>query len=145
MPLKASRRMPDMEPDELSDLFLTSQIVQRGMELFHGVSSSNVAVQDGPDAGQSIQVGDDRYLTFPSCSKMNFYSACPRPYPASAPERFQGERPSLRRTEQSRQGTQRGMAPGRRYEERSHRASPVFREIVTISYLSLTSYNGAKF
>lgn len=57
MPLKASRRMPDMEPDELSDLFLTSQIVQRGMELFHGVSSSNVAVQDGPDAGQSIQVG----------------------------------------------------------------------------------------
>jgi bis(5'-adenosyl)-triphosphatase len=45
-----------MQPDELSDLFLTAQQVQRGMELFHGVSSSNVAVQDGPDAGQSIQV-----------------------------------------------------------------------------------------
>ena len=46
-----------MQPDELADLFLASQQVQRGMELFHGVSSSNVAVQDGPDAGQSIQVG----------------------------------------------------------------------------------------
>nr|CAH0113267.1 unnamed protein product [Daphnia galeata] len=55
MPLKPTRRIPDMQPDELSDLFLTAQRVQRGMELFHGVSSSNVAVQDGPDAGQSIQ------------------------------------------------------------------------------------------
>lgn len=45
-----------MQSDELADLFLTSQRVQRGMELFHGVSSSMIAVQDGPDAGQSVQV-----------------------------------------------------------------------------------------
>lgn len=56
IPLKPSKRIPDMKADELADLFLTSQRVQRGMELFHGVSSSNVDIQDGPDAGQSIQV-----------------------------------------------------------------------------------------
>ncbi|KAI9554690.1 hypothetical protein GHT06_019966 [Daphnia sinensis] len=55
IPLKPFRRIPDMQADELADLFLTSQRVQRGMELFHGVSSSNVDIQDGPDAGQSIQ------------------------------------------------------------------------------------------
>jgi hypothetical protein len=56
MPLKSRKRILDMQSDELADLFLTSQRVQRGMELFHGVSSSMIAVQDGPDAGQSVQV-----------------------------------------------------------------------------------------
>ncbi|KAI9561364.1 hypothetical protein GHT06_012321 [Daphnia sinensis] len=55
MPLKSTKRILDMQPEELADLFLTAQHVQRGMELFHGVSSSMIAVQDGPDAGQSIQ------------------------------------------------------------------------------------------
>nr|CAH0105218.1 unnamed protein product [Daphnia galeata] len=55
MPLKSRKRILDMQSDELADLFLTSQRVQRGMELFHGVSSSMIAVQDGPDAGQSVQ------------------------------------------------------------------------------------------
>ena len=67
MPLKPTRRIPDMQPDELADLFLTAQQVQRGMELFHGVSSSNVAVQDGPDAGQSIQV-EINIIKFRRCS-----------------------------------------------------------------------------
>ena len=56
-----------MQPDELADLFLTAQRVQRGMELFHGVSSSNVAVQDGPGAGQSIQV-EINLIKFRRCS-----------------------------------------------------------------------------
>ena len=47
-----------MQSDELADLFLTSQRVQRGMEFFHCVSSSMIAVQDGPDAGQTVQVGE---------------------------------------------------------------------------------------
>ena len=34
MLLKPTRRIPDMQPDELADLFLTAQRVQRGMELF---------------------------------------------------------------------------------------------------------------
>lgn len=56
MPLSSTKRMVDLQSDELVDLFLTTQRVQRGMELFHGVSSSMIAVQDGPDAGQSIEV-----------------------------------------------------------------------------------------
>lgn len=56
MPVKPTKRLPDLEADELADLFLTSTRVQRGMEQFHGVTSSTVAVQDGPDAGQTIQV-----------------------------------------------------------------------------------------
>lgn len=56
MPLKPAKRLPDMQADELADLFLTAQRVERGMEAFCGASSSSVVVQDGPDAGQSIQV-----------------------------------------------------------------------------------------
>jgi len=54
MPLSASKRLLDMPAEELADMFLTAQHVQRGMERIHGVSSSLIAVQDGPDAGQSV-------------------------------------------------------------------------------------------
>ncbi|XP_055346215.1 bis(5'-adenosyl)-triphosphatase-like [Paramacrobiotus metropolitanus] len=54
MPLNYSKRIVDMPAEELMDMFLTAQHVQRGMERIHGVSSSLIAVQDGPDAGQSV-------------------------------------------------------------------------------------------
>lgn len=57
-----------MQREELADLFLTAQQVQHGMELFHGVSSSMIAVQDGPDAGQSIEVSKFTFSnTFSTC------------------------------------------------------------------------------
>lgn len=56
IPIRRALRLKDLLPEEISDLFLTAQKVQRGMELFHQVSSSTVTVQDGPDAGQSIKV-----------------------------------------------------------------------------------------
>ncbi|KAI9563148.1 hypothetical protein GHT06_010606 [Daphnia sinensis] len=55
MPVKTTKRTLDMQPEELADLFLTAQQVQRIMNLFHGISFSMIAVQDGPNAGQSIQ------------------------------------------------------------------------------------------
>jgi len=55
IPIRRALRLTDLLPDEISDLFLTVQKVQRGMELFHQTSSSTVTVQDGPDAGQSIK------------------------------------------------------------------------------------------
>ena len=56
MPTRLALRLMDLSTEEVSDLFLTAQKVQRGMELFHKVTSSTVNLQDGPDAGQSIQV-----------------------------------------------------------------------------------------
>ena len=55
MPTRVVARVPDMSAEEVADLFVTAQLVQRGMETLHGVSSSTVCVQDGPDAGQTIQ------------------------------------------------------------------------------------------
>ena len=56
IPKRVALRLPDLLADEVADLFITVQKVQSGMERFHQVTSSTVTVQDGPDAGQTIQV-----------------------------------------------------------------------------------------
>jgi diadenosine tetraphosphate (Ap4A) HIT family hydrolase len=48
--------MSDLTAQEVSDLFQVSQKVQRVMENIHQTSSSTLAVQDGPDAGQTVKV-----------------------------------------------------------------------------------------
>jgi hypothetical protein len=71
MPLKSTKRILDMQREELADLFLTAQQVQRGMELFHVVSSSMIAVQDGPDAGQSVEVSKFTFSKPFQCVELN--------------------------------------------------------------------------
>lgn len=55
-PVRVVKRLLDLNAEEVADLFITSQRVQKGMELFHNVCSTTLNVQDGPDAGQSIEV-----------------------------------------------------------------------------------------
>lgn len=55
-PLKPDlKRLSDLNKDELFDLFLLVQKTQNAIERMHGATSSTVAIQDGKDAGQSIE------------------------------------------------------------------------------------------
>ncbi|RZF34534.1 hypothetical protein LSTR_LSTR013248 [Laodelphax striatellus] len=53
-PLRPALRLQDLTPSEVADLFLVVQRVQQVMEQMHGCSSTTIAVQDGPDAGRTI-------------------------------------------------------------------------------------------
>jgi diadenosine tetraphosphate (Ap4A) HIT family hydrolase len=48
--------MSGMTAQEIADLFKLAQKIQTVMEKIHGANSSTVAVQDGPEAGQTIKV-----------------------------------------------------------------------------------------
>ena len=54
-PLRSSaHRLGDLTPAEASDFMISIQKVQAALETEVGVTSSLVAIQDGPDAGQSV-------------------------------------------------------------------------------------------
>ncbi|KAG8230204.1 hypothetical protein J437_LFUL009265 [Ladona fulva] len=53
--LPGPKRLSDLTAEENEDFFDVVRIVQRGMEEVHQASSSTIAIQDGPDAGQTIQ------------------------------------------------------------------------------------------
>ncbi|KAL8737041.1 MAG: hypothetical protein Q9181_002085 [Wetmoreana brouardii] len=53
-PLRAAKRLSDLNHSEVTDLFLTVQEVGRMVERVYGASSLNIAIQDGPAAGQSV-------------------------------------------------------------------------------------------
>ncbi|EAL93464.1 hypothetical protein KXX16_001461 [Aspergillus fumigatus] len=53
-PRRRVPRVADLTAAETSDLFLTVQRVGRMVERVYGASSLNIAVQDGPEAGQSV-------------------------------------------------------------------------------------------
>lgn len=49
-------RLKDLNPEEITDLFLTVCKCQRLLELYHKTTSSTVTVQDGEFAGQTVRV-----------------------------------------------------------------------------------------
>lgn len=53
-PRRITSRFSDLSPTEVTDLFLTVQRVGRMIERVYNASSLNIAIQDGPDAGQSV-------------------------------------------------------------------------------------------
>lgn len=53
-PLRPALRLGDLSADEVSDLFLLVQRVQSAIERHFGARSSTVGLQDGPDAGRTI-------------------------------------------------------------------------------------------
>ncbi|XP_063072411.1 bis(5'-adenosyl)-triphosphatase [Engraulis encrasicolus] len=54
-PLRPVERFRDLRPDEVADLFSTTQRVGRVVEQhFHGTSLT-IAIQDGPEAGQTVK------------------------------------------------------------------------------------------
>ena len=53
-PLRVAPRLSDLSTDELTDFMLTIRRVSRMLERVYGASALNIAMQDGPDAGQSV-------------------------------------------------------------------------------------------
>ena len=53
-PRRPVNRLADLTHDEVTDLFLTVQRVGRTVERVFRASASNVAIQDGAEAGQSV-------------------------------------------------------------------------------------------
>ncbi|XP_041970157.1 nitrilase and fragile histidine triad fusion protein NitFhit isoform X2 [Aricia agestis] len=54
-PRRAARRNRDLTDDEAEDFYRAVRIVQNLMERVHGAESCTVTIQDGPDAGQTVQ------------------------------------------------------------------------------------------
>ncbi|KAF7816267.1 Bifunctional bis(5'-adenosyl)-triphosphatase/adenylylsulfatase FHIT [Senna tora] len=53
-PKREVKRFVDLTADETSDLWLTAQKVGRQLENYHKASSLTFAIQDGPQAGQTV-------------------------------------------------------------------------------------------
>jgi diadenosine tetraphosphate (Ap4A) HIT family hydrolase len=56
-PKRIVKRVSDLTPVEVSDLFLLAQKVEELMERVHGSNSSTLTIQDGAEAGQTVEVG----------------------------------------------------------------------------------------
>nr|XP_028943908.1 bifunctional bis(5'-adenosyl)-triphosphatase/adenylylsulfatase FHIT-like [Malus domestica] len=53
-PRREVKRFGDLTADETSDLWITAQKVGSRLESYHKASSLTLAIQDGPQAGQSV-------------------------------------------------------------------------------------------
>ncbi|XP_064632288.1 nitrilase and fragile histidine triad fusion protein NitFhit-like [Lineus longissimus] len=53
-PIRVVEKFADLTPSEVSDLFNCVKRVTKVIEEVHGATSSSVAIQDGPDAGQTV-------------------------------------------------------------------------------------------
>ncbi|KAA0707972.1 Bis(5'-adenosyl)-triphosphatase [Triplophysa tibetana] len=54
-PFESSKRFRDLHPDEVSDLFMTTQRVADVIEKHFQATSLTIALQDGPEAGQTVK------------------------------------------------------------------------------------------
>ncbi|TKS70600.1 Bis(5'-adenosyl)-triphosphatase [Collichthys lucidus] len=48
-------RLRDLQPDEVADLFSTTQRVANIVEKLFNATSLTIAIQDGPEAGQTVK------------------------------------------------------------------------------------------
>ena len=55
-PVRCVPRMSQLSPEEISDLFAIVYKVTPVVEKVYGASSTTIVVQDGKDAGQTIEV-----------------------------------------------------------------------------------------
>ncbi|KAF5798057.1 putative histidine triad (HIT) protein [Helianthus annuus] len=53
-PLLPVKRFVDLTPEETSDLWISAQKVGKQLEKYHRASSLTFAIQDGPQAGQTV-------------------------------------------------------------------------------------------
>nr|XP_028955371.1 bifunctional bis(5'-adenosyl)-triphosphatase/adenylylsulfatase FHIT [Malus domestica] len=53
-PRREVKRFVDLTADETSDLWITAQRVGSRLESYHKASSLTLAIQDGPEAGQTV-------------------------------------------------------------------------------------------
>uniref|UniRef100_A0A5S6R2W2 Nitrilase and fragile histidine triad fusion protein NitFhit n=1 Tax=Trichuris muris TaxID=70415 RepID=A0A5S6R2W2_TRIMR len=54
-PLRPVQKLSMLDAEEVADLFMCVQDIERTLEVYYKVSSSTVCIQDGPEAGQTVQ------------------------------------------------------------------------------------------
>lgn len=54
-PLRLVERFAGLTKEEVSDLFHTAQTISKNLEEYFKASSLSIALQDGPDAGQTVK------------------------------------------------------------------------------------------
>ena len=54
-PLRVVKRFCELTEEEVADLFTSTQKIARVVEKVYGASSLSIAIQDGPEAGQTIE------------------------------------------------------------------------------------------
>ncbi|XP_072136217.1 bis(5'-adenosyl)-triphosphatase-like [Mobula birostris] len=54
-PVRVVERFQDLHPEEITDLFQTSQKVAKVVERHFQGTSLTIAIQDGPEAGQTVK------------------------------------------------------------------------------------------
>ncbi|XP_075869375.1 bis(5'-adenosyl)-triphosphatase isoform X1 [Nelusetta ayraudi] len=54
-PLRQVERFRDLQPEEVSDLFRTTQTIASLVEKHFDATSLTIAIQDGPEAGQTVK------------------------------------------------------------------------------------------
>ncbi|CDW58130.1 hydrolase [Trichuris trichiura] len=54
-PQRCVTKLSLLDAEEVADLFMCVQRIERALEKFYGLSSSTVCIQDGPDAGQTVK------------------------------------------------------------------------------------------
>ncbi|KFD53842.1 hypothetical protein M513_05348, partial [Trichuris suis] len=54
-PQRCVTKLSMLDAEEVADLFMCVQEIERTLEKFYGLSSSTVCLQDGPDAGQTVK------------------------------------------------------------------------------------------
>ncbi|XP_073324914.1 bis(5'-adenosyl)-triphosphatase-like [Pagrus major] len=54
-PLRPVERFRDLQPNEVADLFSTTQRVANLVEKHFNATSLTIAIQDGPEAGQTVK------------------------------------------------------------------------------------------
>lgn len=55
-PQRVVEKFTDLSNEEVKDLFLVVQKVQKTIEKVHNTNSSSIVIQDGEDAGQTVKV-----------------------------------------------------------------------------------------
>ncbi|XP_051874233.1 bis(5'-adenosyl)-triphosphatase isoform X2 [Pristis pectinata] len=55
-PVRVVERFRDLQPEEITDLFQTSQKVAKVVEQHFKGTSLTIAIQDGPEAGQTVKL-----------------------------------------------------------------------------------------
>ncbi|KAI9054970.1 hypothetical protein LZ554_002113 [Drepanopeziza brunnea f. sp. 'monogermtubi'] len=54
IPLRMVQHFRELQSDEITDIFTTVQKVQRMLSKTYDCTDANIAIQDGPDAGQTV-------------------------------------------------------------------------------------------
>ncbi|XP_052466577.1 bis(5'-adenosyl)-triphosphatase-like [Carassius gibelio] len=54
-PKRVTEKFRDLHPDEVTDLFMTTQNIANLIEKHYQASSLTIAIQDGPEAGQMVK------------------------------------------------------------------------------------------